>query len=271
MATYKWSISQDNTINGLTYIKDTDNKIQATMDDLVDFVNAEGVHEGQGLTYDFVDRLTSQTITGIKTFSNGLIGNVTGDVNGSLVGNADTATKLATTRTISLTGDITGSATFNGTANATINTVYAENPFPSGGIIMWSGLITAIPDGWLLCNGLNGTPNLVDRFIVGAGGAYTEGATGGSADAIAVAHSHTFSGETDLDGEHSHTYKTGDYIGGGGSYDSGDDRTSRTLTYNTSTSGSHTHTISGTTGVAGESGTNKNLPPYYALAYIMKA
>jgi len=48
---------------------------------------------------------------------------------------------------------------------------------PVGGIIMWSGLISAIPGGWVLCNGLNSTPNLQNRFIVGAGGLFTEGET----------------------------------------------------------------------------------------------
>lgn len=50
---------------------------------------------------------------------------------------------------------------------------------PVGMITMWSGAINAIPDGWALCNGQNGTPNLLDRFIVGAGDSYTVGATGG--------------------------------------------------------------------------------------------
>ncbi len=49
---------------------------------------------------------------------------------------------------------------------------------PSGAIIMWSGAIDAIPSGWQLCNGNSGMPNLVDRFIVGAGSSYPVGATG---------------------------------------------------------------------------------------------
>ena len=54
---------------------------------------------------------------------------------------------------------------------------------PLGGIIMWSG--STVPDGWALCDGStsNGrvTPNLRDRFIVGSGGTYATGATGGKA------------------------------------------------------------------------------------------
>ena len=43
---------------------------------------------------------------------------------------------------------------------------------PSRGIIMWSGTAADIPTGWALCDGTNGTPNLTDRFVLGAGKAY---------------------------------------------------------------------------------------------------
>jgi hypothetical protein len=51
---------------------------------------------------------------------------------------------------------------------------------PAGFIGLWSGAATAIPGGWLICDGTNGTPDLRDRFIVGAGLDYGVGATGGS-------------------------------------------------------------------------------------------
>ena len=51
---------------------------------------------------------------------------------------------------------------------------------PAGNIIMWSGAIGAIPNGWTLCDGTNGTPDLRDRFVVCAGGIYSVGATGGA-------------------------------------------------------------------------------------------
>ena len=54
-----------------------------------------------------------------------------------------------------------------------------NSPFPSGGIVMWSGSVASIPSGWLLCDGTNGTPDLRNRFIVGAGSTYAVGATGG--------------------------------------------------------------------------------------------
>lgn len=80
---------------------------------------------------------------------------------------------------------------------------------PSGIIAMWSGLESEIPTGWNLCDGLNGTPNLTDRFIVGAGTAYTIGDTGG-ADSVALAeaelpsHSHTSGTLANSTDNHSH-------------------------------------------------------------------
>ena len=54
---------------------------------------------------------------------------------------------------------------------------------PSGVILMWSGSTDTIPAGWALCNGQDGTPDLTDRFILGAGKTYQPGATGGAATA----------------------------------------------------------------------------------------
>ena len=51
---------------------------------------------------------------------------------------------------------------------------------PNGAIIMWSGTVATIPDGFSLCDGSNGTPDLRNRFVIGAGGTYAVGATGGS-------------------------------------------------------------------------------------------
>lgn len=155
------------------------------------------------------------------------------------------------------------SLTVNGVTNAHV---------PSGVIVMWSGTVATIPTGWRLCDGSNGTPDLRDRFIIGARqdnagvantnvtGALTQ--TGGSKDAIVVAHTHTMQSA----GAHAHTYSeainTGAHPTGSGRFDP-----TGTQTATTSTAGAHTHTIDST----GSSGDNANLPPYYALAFIMKA
>jgi hypothetical protein len=52
---------------------------------------------------------------------------------------------------------------------------------PSGAILVWSGSIATVPSGYLLCNGQNGTPNLQDGFVVGAGNTFSVNATGGFA------------------------------------------------------------------------------------------
>lgn len=286
MATYTWTIPTGNIITGNTYIKDTDNKIQDTLDDLQDFVNSTGAHTGQGLLFDLVGKDNTQTITGVKTFSNGLIGNLTGNVTGNLTGNvtgtvsgnAGTATKLQTARNIELIGALTGVASFDGSTNVQINTSLAIAPIPTGCIVMWSGSIAAIPSGWLLCNGTNGTPDLRDRFVIGAGSNYAVNAIGGDKDAIVVSHthtqaSHTHTATTDTQGSHSHTYSAtvvGGTDAGGGL------GTSFSSWLTTSTAGGHTHNItvnSATPSInsTGSSGVDANLPPYYALCFIMKS
>jgi hypothetical protein len=148
------------------------------------------------------------------------------------------------------------------------NSTAAASPIPTGLITMWSGSIGSIPAGWALCNGANGTPDLRDRFVIAAGSTYAVSATGGSADAIVVSHNHTV-----IDPGHTHDgvtrfgqgtlrYTLTGYTGTGATTAAaGGDSTSQT-------------TDSATTGITnqatGSSGVNANLPPYYALAYIMK-
>lgn len=57
--------------------------------------------------------------------------------------------------------------------------ILAVTQLPRGIITMWAGATNAVPSGWALCDGNNGTPNLKDRFIVGAGQSYGVGNTGG--------------------------------------------------------------------------------------------
>ena len=136
--------------------------------------------------------------------------------------------------------------------------VSLASSIPSGGIILWSGAASAIPSGWVLCDGNNSTPNLVDRFVLGAGtAAPAVGATGGSKDAIVVSHSHTAS-----DSGHSHAINAGGMAAGSGLTKTGIAALPPT---NTST-GYANITVAAT----GSSGTGANMPPYYALCYIMK-
>ena len=138
------------------------------------------------------------------------------------------------------------------------------NPFPIGGIIMWSGSIVSIPSGWSLCDGSSGTPDLRDRFVVGAGSLYAVGATGGSRDAIVVSHTHT---ATVNDPGHAHTYtRPADLFG----VDTGGVPAPRGPNFPGESTGVSGTGISVSNSTTGSSGTNANLPPYYALAYIMR-
>ena len=148
--------------------------------------------------------------------------------------------------------------------------VQGNSIFVTGMIILWSGAEVDIPTGFTLCNGQNNTPDLRDRFVVGAGNNYNVDATGGSADATLVSHQHgPGSYSTSSDGGHTHTYN---FRSGTERADNDEDhqRNSGSQQYNTGSSGAHTHTISGSSSTEGSSATNANLPPYYALCYIMK-
>jgi len=169
------------------------------------------------------------------------------------------------------------------------STAFVRDIIPAGVIVMWSGSIATIPTGWLLCNGSSGTPDLRNKFIIAANaddagvaktsitGSATQ--TGGSKDAIVVSHTHTESKPgnfitgsvgTDLSAQAgvflnpTGVFSTSDPDGNFAAHGGPSGFRDRTLSI---TAGSHTHTINST----GVSDTNANLPPYYALAYIMKS
>jgi hypothetical protein len=143
----------------------------------------------------------------------------------------------------------------------------AATPIPAGGIFLWSGSIGSIPAGYVLCNGSNGTPDLRDRFIVGAGSTYAVNATGGSADAIVVTHNHTATSVV-TDPGHTHPIQTFNQTGATNGVSESFSNTSGTL--RATSSNTTGITVATTNTAAGTSGTNANLPPYYALCYIMK-
>jgi hypothetical protein len=145
------------------------------------------------------------------------------------------------------------------TAPAVTNTV------PSGLIAIWSGSTGSIPSGWLLCNGSNGTPDLRNSFILGAGNTYAVGATGGSTDAIVVSHTHAATSVV-TDPGHVHNYHDWQYVGGaagGGNVTGGATGTTASAVTGI--------TVATTNATAGVSGSGANMPPYYALAFVMKS
>jgi microcystin-dependent protein len=135
--------------------------------------------------------------------------------------------------------------------------------FVSGMIMLWSGSIASIPSGWALCDGASGRPDLRNRFVVGAGSTYAVNATGGSADAVVVSHTHTIN-----DSGHTHNFSARGDDGTGSGAGIG------VVGYDQNVGSGSGNMQSATTGITinstGSSGTNANLPPYFALAYIIK-
>lgn len=138
-----------------------------------------------------------------------------------------------------------GTSTYN-------NLAFVNSGVPFGAIILYSG--STIPDGWALCDGNNGTPDLTDKFVICAGKSYQVNDTGGEVEHTLTidelpSHSHTLSGDSIINSTTNGTVT----VGVGGYFTT----TNKFETLNT------TDTIG--SGVA-----HNNMPPYYALCYIMK-
>ena len=229
----------------------------------------------------FTDNLTapSGNFTGIVTatkFSgplDGMTGNFTGiitatgldingnaDVSGNLsvggvvtyedVTNVDSVGLITARSGIVATGVVTATSFSGDGSNLT-----GIEAFVSGMIILWSGAANAIPTGFVLCDGNNNTPDLRNRFVVGAGSGYAVNATGGSANATLPSHYHVFPGDDQLG------FANG--VAGWSNLSNG------SFNYDATSTNSGGGTMWRTT-TQGSSATNANLPPYYALCYIMK-
>ena len=209
--------------------------------------------------------------------------------------NFNVGANLTVAGTTTLTGVATAPTAANGTSNTQVaTTAFVRNIIPTGVITLWYGSIVNIPNGWLLCDGTNSTPDLRDRFIVGAGSTYAVAATGGATsntpsgsisgtvgntaltEAQMPKHYHTLWGPAAISGFVQSPITNAGVFNGGtpddgaqtyGSYSVGGDAASGGFGTGTSNGNEHGHSFSGSFG-----GTSMSiLPPYYALAYIMKA
>jgi len=204
--------------------------------------------------------------------------------NGAVTANAgvNSSGTVTSSGTLAVTGNLTVDGASGTSGQVLVSAGSGATPtwgdaFVSGMIMLWSGSTGSIPSGWVLCNGSNSTPDLRDRFVVGAGSTYSVDATGGSAT---VTPSGTNAGtalSTAQLPSHAHSSNVFRYSDEAGTNPSAADSGSAsgkifaaggTGTFNmvsTSSTGSgstHTHTFTGNS--------QTNLPPYYALAYIMK-
>ena len=291
--------------------------------------NLIGLHTGNvsgNVTGSFINATVS------ATSPNGTFGNLTSG-NALLTGGAITGLTNLSATTLQATNISTGNAQITGgnisntsganvilfgsniqssvaTTTAAANkttaiatTAFVHSVMPTGIIVMWNSTAATIPIGWQLCDGSNLTPDLRDRFIVGASasGGYTPGAQGGNVtvtldNTMIPSHSHTlsFSGESTSAGGHTHAVNLTDSghahtqnYGGGSTSPAGLTATSYSpiapsgSVTGTATTGisvsmaavaDHTHTISfaGPTTTVGGGFPHENRPPYYALCYIQK-
>lgn len=164
------------------------------------------------------------------------------------------------------------SSCLTSTEYQTLKTWITNNNFvPKGTIVMWSG--TTAPTGWAICDGTNGTPDLRNRFVVGAGTSYTAGSTGGNSSVTLTTANlppHTHGGTTDSSGLHNHETVATDDGGRNDGTTAQGGQLYQQNGYNTKDAGAHTHTFTTTTTPNATSTAFSILPPYYALAYIMK-
>ena len=188
-----------------------------------------------------------------------------------------------------------GGRSFAGAREVTAIDGGQEDELPSGVIVMWSGLLADIPQGWSLCDGLGGRPDLRDRFIMGWTDAVDPGGTGGATTHTHADHTgvinHTHPVNV-TDPNHNHTQNahvhaqrrnataTGANSGWTTAFDASSSNPANDV--NTGTASTTATNVAGATGVTASStnpaggvatlahGTGDHTPAYYKLAFIIQ-
>ena len=143
----------------------------------------------------------------------------------------------------------------------TLSVTEKFNMLPKGSVLMWySKTAVSVPEGWLICDGTNGTPDLRGRFVIGTNAAFNMNVLGGEEQHVLLmnempAHNHIADGKEGYKLMHPQTGHKG--LDGGGH-----------LTYNAGDGSDKP--LSDAIGNVGTNAPHNNMPPYYVLTYIMK-
>ena len=288
-----------NTITNSTEVKIIPNNFDVTdliVGESITFINPTFTNQPVVVTL-----ATTAATTSSGTYTN-YVGSVYADAHRLEVTYDNYGNGSNNTNTFAIDTLAVNTATNNSSTLA--STEFVHNIMPYGAVIMWYGLKNKIPAGWAICDGTNGTPNLVDKFVVGASGDFygqipgstitgNNTSTGGTASLGLVSHVHTADFNVklsidphDFDLSHTHGYDQITITGGLARADNRDSvgrqvgaRTGP-MVYDASPSAGkikdHTITNNGSTiniansGAVSSSTNYANVPPFYALYYIMK-
>lgn len=219
----------DGIAQGYSHIQLLKTVLQTQFPDLGDAAvtaTAAELNSTVGLVDNTAGTLQAPIPTGSTTVGGSVILKGAGTNADIILSNVEGGLAVTSGSTLCVLMDPVGNTAFNGIVNASEIEQLSAALLPTGMVMMWSGALAAIPAGWFLCDGTNGTPNLKDKFIVGAGNTYTVGQTGGAltdteTTNTAGSHSHTGStaggggqgltGTSDVQGSHSHGGAAGSY------------------------------------------------------------
>ena len=227
-----------------------------------------GITLGTGMPPSYVNDSIREMMAQLKVWQSGASGDDY-TINGTLTSNGNTA--------------INGNLTLNGNSGTSgqflTSSGEGSDPrwttltaFVAGMIMLWSGSTDSVPSGWVLCDGSSGTPDLMDRFVVGAGASYTVNAKGGTSTATTSSKTLTTSSKSVVvnrdgwgtTGGGLGTAQNGRLLVGSGQPEYAEGLESIRAAGRNLTTGSHNHTI------GAHNHTVDTRSPYYALCYIMK-